>query len=248
MPVHWGVKEIAQSDIIAWSPRSGTGMAEQITFLSFEEWVRHMFDHEASGPQWYYDAAAPFWMGPADLNVEYITRLFEEPVPVLSEYSDAQLNQGFWYLVSNGGSDCMFALIDESVPLEKRVRCLKSFKSVFQKLFATRCSPHLSHLDEPGAVPLNSACYMWWDIIPLLGQPGVASRKAIDHAALEVMADTLTMDSIACQESALHGLGHWQLYYPSEAMQIIDVFLSGNRNLRPELINYAKSARCGCVQ
>jgi hypothetical protein len=222
-------------------------MAKQITFLAFEEWVRFLFDHEVGKPQWYFAADAPYWMGPADLTVEYITKLFNDPLQHLSPYSDAQLNQGFWYLVSNGGGDSMFALTDESVASEKRVACLKSFSSVFEKLFAARCSPHLSHLDEKGAAPLNSACYMWWDILPLLAQPGVASHQAIDEAALEVMAEILAIDSPACQESALHGLGHWQSQYSAEVEQIIDRFLASDLKLRPELIAYAKSARGGCV-
>ena len=93
-----------------------------------------MFDHEASEPKWYFEPEAPVWIGPPDLNVEYITRLFEDPVSVLSKYSDAQLNQGFWFLVSNGASDCMFALMEESIPTEKRLRCVKSFVSVFEKI------------------------------------------------------------------------------------------------------------------
>ena len=71
-----------------------------------------MFDHEASGPKWYFEPEAPVWIGPPDLNVEYITGLFEDPVSVLSNYSDAQLNQVFWFLVINGASDCMFALME----------------------------------------------------------------------------------------------------------------------------------------
>lgn len=223
-------------------------MAEEIKFLRFEDWVRHMFDHEASEPKWYFEPEAPVWIGPPDLNVEYITRLFEDPVSVLSKYSDEQLNQGFWFLVSNGASDCMFALMEESIPIEKRLRCVKSFVSVFEKIFAARCSPHLSHLDEPGASPINLACYMWWDIIPFGGNPNTPSGNLLNAAALSVMTETLNIESIACQESALHGLGHWHAAYPAEVELIIDRFLSSHRELRPETVNYAKSARCGCVQ
>ena len=61
------------------------------------------------------------------------------------------------------------------------------------------------------------------------------------------MAEILALDSLACQESALHGLGHWQHAYPEEVQQIIDRFLNANKNLRPELAAYARSARTGCV-
>jgi hypothetical protein len=89
---------------------------------------------------------------------------------------------------------------------------------------------------------------MWWDLLPLSGQPSVSLQKPIDSTALEVMANTLALDSIACQESALHGLGHWQSAYPAEVAKNIDHFLKENPRLRAELIRYAQSARCGCVQ
>lgn len=66
---------------------------------------------------------------------------------------------------------------------------------------------------------------MWWDLIPLLFEPGESSKEAISKAALEVMEATLGLDSIACQESALHGLGHWELFYPTEVVAIVDQYL-----------------------
>jgi hypothetical protein len=222
-------------------------MGDRLAFLPFEEWVRFIFDHPVGGPQWYFQPDAPYWIGAADLTVEYITRLFEKPFPSLTPFSDEQLNQGFWYLVSNGCSDMIFSLSDESVGLERRIRCLKSVLSIFAQVFAARCSPHLSHLDEKGAHPLNSACYMWWDLFPLATKPGTPSHKALAEEALNVMAETLTLDSLACHESALHGLGHWQHACPQDVRRIIDRFLEGNKALRPELISYAQSARCGCV-
>jgi hypothetical protein len=139
-------------------------MGQRSTFLPFEEWLEFIFDHPVGNPQWHFDLEAPFWDAPAEITVDYITKFFENPNPFLKDYSDGQLNQGFWYLVSNGCSNMMFALSELSVPLAQRLRCLSSFQSVFERVFAVRCSPHLSHCNEPGACPLNSACYMWWDL------------------------------------------------------------------------------------
>src|SRR5262249_18720694 len=153
------------------------------------------------------------------------TRLFEDPLPLLAPYSDAQLAQGFWYLISNGASDCMLALHDASVPLDARARCLSSTTTVFRRLFAARCTPHLSHLDEPGCSALDTTCYMWWDLLPFGGAPADVKRHPLDRAALDAMADVLTLDSVACQESAIHGLGHWQPAYPRVVEATIDRFL-----------------------
>ena len=222
-------------------------VGERIDFLPFDGWVRHTFDHPAPGPEWYFDLDAPFWAGPPRLTIAYVTRLFEDPCPVLAGYTDEQLNRGFWYLLSNGLSDYMCALADASVPLADRVRCVRSFVPVFENLLAVRCTPHLSHLDEPGAGPLNLAGYMWWDIIPFGVAPTDASGRELGEAALGAMADILTIDRVACQESALHGLGHWQRRWPTEVARIIDEFLARNANARAELLAYARSARGGCV-
>jgi hypothetical protein len=223
-------------------------MGPRLTFLPFEQWLKFIFDHPVGDPQWYFDLEAPFWDAPAEITVDYISKFFENPNPFLKDYTDAQLNQGFWYLVSNGCSDMMFALTEPAVPLAQRLRCLSSFQLIFERVFAVRCSPHLSHCNEPGAGPLNRVCYMWWDLLPLGGQPSVSSEKPMDCAALEVMANTLALPSIACQESALHGLGHWHFAYPAEVGKIIDHFLTENPTRCRELMTYAQSARCGCVQ
>lgn len=225
-------------------------MERELTGLSFEEWVLHVFDHEADpgGPIWHHDFEAEYWYGPPVQIVEYLTQLFQEPFPILNDYSDHQLNQGLWYIVSNGLSDYMFALMEESVPLKDRLACVHSFLTLFQNLFVVRCSPHLSHLDEPGVRPLNSICYMWWDLLPIGGDPKTAEGKALNPALLEVMEQSLYLPSLACQEGALHGLGHCTFYHRDSVQAIIDSWLATQAPLRPELLNYARGARTGCVQ
>ena len=77
-------------------------MENALTNLSFDDWVAHVFDHEVGGPQWYFDTDAEYWQGPPAVTVAYLTQLFEDLMPYVGSYSDQQLNQGFWYLVSNG--------------------------------------------------------------------------------------------------------------------------------------------------
>jgi hypothetical protein len=62
-----------------------------------------------------------------------------------------------------------------------------------------------------------------------------------------VMRHVLALDALACQESALHGLGHWHLNYPAQLEEAIDVFLESEPQLDPRLQQYAFSARRGCV-
>lgn len=224
-------------------------MPDQSSSLSFRDWVTHVFNHPVTDPQWYFDGMAD---GddpdvPTGVILAHMTQLFDDPVTVLLGYDDAQLNQGFWYLVSNCCSNHMFALTDCSAPLSSRIRCIESISSLFGKLFAVRCSNHLSCLSPPGINPLNSVCYMWWDIIPMHGEPNDPTRREIDTAVLSVMESILALDSLACLESALHGLGHWALSYPSRIAEIIDRSLIHSRSWPAELVNYALSAKEGYV-
>jgi hypothetical protein len=123
---------------------------------------------------------------------------------------------------------------------------LRSFVPLFEQVMAVRCSPHLSHLDEPGANPLNGACYMWWDILPIHGSPDEPARAEFDAEVLKVQRRILAIPHDACRESALHGLGHWALYYP-QVSEIIDENLRQTPDLRSELVAYAERAKIGYV-
>ena len=225
-------------------------MGEPLTNLSFEEWIAFHFDHPVTEPAWYGDIDNDYWDGPPDLTVEYLTRTFQNAVTVLQPYTNAQLKQGLWWLV--GGTDYFHCFFDEATPWTLRERGLESIYNLFEQCFALRCLPnHLSHLDRgQEGEPLNTVCYMWWDIIPIHGHPSAPLRSPkakIDEVCLDVMAQILKLNSDACRESALHGLGHWSLYYENDTTGIIDHFLARERNLAPGLRRYAQQTRSGAI-
>jgi hypothetical protein len=222
-------------------------MAHGIKHLPFEDWLHFIFDHPTEGPEWYGHPDAPFWNGPPALTAQYVARLFEDPCAPLAEYSDAELNKGLWYLISPGLGEHMLCLDDPELPIAERVRCVRSIESLFRKLLLPRCSHHLSHNNWQGAAPLNSICYMWWDIMPVYGGPRAQDRDALHRAALETMIAVLQLNSLACQESALHGLGHWRAYHPEQIESVINAFIVAHPTAHPDLLTYARSARCGCV-
>jgi len=88
---------------------------------------------------------------------------------------------------------------------------------------------------------------MWWDTMPVYGGPVLADRQVLHLAALETMTTILEFDSLACQESALHGLGHWAIYYPERVGSIISRYLLGQAAHSP-LRPYALAASVGHVQ
>ena len=137
---------------------------------AYKSWVRRVFDHPVTDPAWYWDLAADTAEPEPFECVVFLTQLFEKP-EILSAYTDAQVNQGIRYLVSNGCSEYMFRLIEPEVEWQWRQKGIRVIATLFQQLFAERCTNHLSHLDEAGAGDLNEMCYMWWDIFPASGQP-----------------------------------------------------------------------------
>lgn len=225
-------------------------MGKQLKDLTFEGWLTYVFDHPIPVGQeeaWYWDIDRDWWPEDPAQAIQFMTRAFENAALVLQPYTDAQVNQGLWFIASNACSNHMFALMDESVPWTARQHCIASIHRLFEQCFARRCSPHLSHLDEPAANPLNLVCYMWWDIIPISGRPEDAMWKEFDQAILQVMESTLQLDSIPCRESALHGLGHWQPAYPERVGEIIDRFSMGQPQLPEKLRAYMINAYTGYV-
>jgi hypothetical protein len=221
----------------------------QLTGLSYDDWLEHAFGREVRtyGNPWFFDPDSDWWTPSSAEYVANVTRLFENPAPLLEKFADSQIAQGLTYLVDVSATGDDGHLADSAVPLGDRIRLVRATVVLFRRLFALRCAPCLSHLDEPGAGPLNGRCYMWWDTFPSLGLAGDAGLSAMQAAALSAMVDILAIDSVACQESALHGLGHWNTVAPERVAGIIDAFLLQNPGTRPELVTYAKAARSGCV-
>jgi hypothetical protein len=218
-----------------------------------EEWITYVFDHPVAGDvreAWYWSEDAPEWRGAPEDIPALIAETFEHTGDALARFSDEQLDQGFWFLVGDSLPDFRDALLDSHIPLAMRLRALRSFVPLFEQVMANRCSPHLSHLDEQPANPLNHACYMWWDLLrfPLLelNGPVEAERDLFHSEVLVILSRLLIIPHDACRESALHGLGHWVHHYP-QAAELVDEFLSKTPGSRPELVAYAERARVGNV-
>ena len=219
------------------------------TDFSYEEWIDYVFDRTdlPSDQPWYFDHKADWWNPRPEQAVAYLTRLFDNPEPSLDRFVDNQVGRGFHYLVDNSISNHCVALSDNGIPIDQRVKCIYAMLSLFIRIFEPRCLPILSHLDEPRGNSLNGVCYMWWDVMPLAAMSKPRNPDPIHDACLAVMRSTLALPNPACQESALHGLGHWADVYPEFTAATIDAYLAANPKLRPELVGYAKAARSGCV-
>jgi hypothetical protein len=85
---------------------------------------------------------------------------------------------------------------------------------------------------------LESLCFMFFDM---------AAIDLGDDTVLDVLEDTLALESAACQRSALHGLGHAHFHVPQDASSIVDRWLQKHPRAPAELRDYALAARTGNV-
>jgi hypothetical protein len=190
---------------------------------------------------------------PATLCLEYLTTLFEQPNEPLARFDHAQVNEGLNFLINTGCSNHFCCFDETRLLLDKRLAGVRAIGSFFGKYMAIHCLPELSHVarkvEQQPRNPLNSVCYMWWELACL------QDRDSLADACLEVMRDVLALPNIACQESALHGLGHFGVV-PGKIQRrinrqkpqaIINAYLASAKSLPPDLARYAQWARTGYV-
>lgn len=236
-------------------------MEDEIVKSTFETWVKYHFEVRVKdyvqmlNGDYTYDKDLDWHDFEEDptILIEYIGKLFASPVQSLKAYSDATIGRGLNLVITEIDGD-LYELFNESIPLDLRIQVVKNMIVVFEQIFAPRCMPTIlpsnntvEEEDTDPAYPLNWVCFMWWDIIMLYGKSGDPVREVFDTHCIDVMEQTLKLDSIACQHAALHGLGHWNRGYPERIVKIIDDFLERETDLNPELKDYANAARTGMV-
>jgi hypothetical protein len=215
--------------------------------LSFEDFIQFQFGPavRAHGNPWYMDIDGDWWSPEPRTGIAYLTRLFSNGPQVLQWFSDAQIAQGLGGLINTSAIGDQPWMRDPVTPAVERAAVWNAIASFFTDVLAPRCSPALGHLSEEGA-SLNMTTYMWWEGFPGLTNPDDIEREPVDSAELACLDAILALDSPACQEAALHGLGHWVRREP-RCEGIIDAYLAAGKAAWPELDTYARSARSGCI-
>ena len=214
---------------------------------TFEQWIDGIFDHAVAEPVWFWDLDADTCVEDDETNVDYLARLFTECDRLLHRFDNAQVGQGLKMIASGLCSDHAFSIVNNRAPWAARQKAIRSIYDLYAKCFAKRCAEGLGHTSEV-TNPLNTICYMWWDVFPAWPDPKDASLSAEAEEYIQVMERCLSLTHQACLEGALHGLGHWQLIFPERVEPIVDQFLRKRDDLRPELTLYARHARNGEVE
>lgn len=214
----------------------------------FDYWLEFIFNHEVDNykPIWYqapgfYESLA----GNEIIAIQHLIKLFNAPQKYLALYSDEQAGLGLWYLLDSSVSEYPSLMTNSKIDSELKISYLKSINKLYDDFFSKKCSHTLSHLSEPGN-PLNSVCYMLWDLFQLFDLKNKDAEQN-NKICLEIMKNALKINNLSCQESALHGLGHSLKIKPVEIKSIILNFIDTNKTADIRIINYAKSALCGCI-
>jgi hypothetical protein len=174
----------------------------------------------------------------------FATRFNCEIASIVEAFGEEATAEAIDYLHGYGSGQVYWCVLDKSLgPL--RVEFVHSIKTLYTDCFLPRCSRFYSHIDrgpEP-ARPLNGTCYMLWEV-------GVISAINGDmhmlDASLDVLKFALALPSDACQESALHGLGHLAYEHKDHTVPIVEEYLERD-DLPTELRDYAQAARVGYV-
>lgn len=212
----------------------------------FQRWLRFVFEHPDTSAHrpWYDRAMEPYEIEP-DVFLAHMTALFKDCGRLLAPFSDLEVEQGLNYLINPAVNDDCQNLVLAEASAREYAECVRAMGNLYSDIWAKRCAPVLSHLDQKGG-PLNSICYMWWDVIAFSPSRHVDIEQAYVAPAYAVMERALSIPHVACQESALHGLGHWQADDPERVAAIVDLFLARGGH-PPELERYAREARAGRV-
>lgn len=217
--------------------------------IQFEDWVKHCFDHPVKKPEWYWgdDEDLEFLTPDPTTLAHHLTRLFESPRFLLEDYSKEQVEQGLYYIFGVGSE--FIKVARESPDRELLKRMYLSIRTLYSELWSKYCTDHLSHLDrgQQPSSPLNMTCYMLWDLAGLAGPAMFPGEEFLVDPIFEVLEFALGLDSMACQESALHGLGHLKNHHEARVRRIIDEYLERNPDLDPDLEEYALAAREGMI-
>jgi hypothetical protein len=181
-----------------------------------------------------------------DMVAARVSRLCDSALEWTNNLGPSRSGHLLWYLMGVGEQVWHDVAKASAAAATQAILSLKSLYG----MFASRLTEPV-HATQDASDPLGSVCYMLWDI-----DGGLESIPRFDRPphlvapCFEVLEHALSLDSPACWQSALHGLGHIQFSRKDDrARELIDAFLRSRGNSVPEhLAVYAAHARKGYVQ
>lgn len=218
---------------------------------TFEEWLRFSFDRPAApsqgGDEWYwrseFEGELLEWAEAREAFVRYMTKLLREP-SCLAAFSREQVAQGLWFLLGPSPASWDEVPYESELDLEARRELVRSVPEFFERYFAPQLANAAPAYGADAGDELAIACFMWWDLWrPFVDVPPSADHVAVDREILAALRTIASGSTVACIESALHGLNHLHERMPDEVEQCIDELLERSSEWPESLREYAAGAR-----
>ncbi len=186
-------------------------IAQNFDQLSFDNWLDFVFDERWAEKQ---DDAEYIDISDLNANIEVFAanciKLFKKPAVLLDKYNSKQLDSGFFSFILSSRMELNWWIWDENNSVDLRREFICSMLNVFKEVFTKN--------------PLKYSCFMWWD--SLRNFDDNKDEKTIGWM-FETLSQILEIDSVDCQLSALHGLGHLE---HSGKKNLIENFLRKHPN------------------
>lgn len=186
---------------------------------TFERWLTHVFDHSPTAPPWHESPDSEYWPDEDELKAEYIAETFVNASVHLARFDDRRAALGLRF-VHGLGSEYLLGALSPAVPLEARVRVVKSGVGLFRTFFAVRRGEDCYEFDDIRA--------RFWKDFPIdhAAREGDAGRLA--DALFAAMEEVLTIDDEECQRSVLRALAEDWHRRPDRVEQVVDRYLAAN--------------------
>ncbi len=125
------------------------------------------------------------------------------------------------------------------------IRCLNSIPN-YLKFGARNLFPTLTAVVTV-ANPLNTACYMLWDMDGGIDSFQFSGVSAHTYASIQLLERLANSNHPATIESAIHGLGHMIDKFRDDCQPILEQ-ISAREDVSAELRDYANKAIHGYIQ
>jgi hypothetical protein len=194
----------------------------------------HPVPEDPNSKGWYWDVDLTF--DPRD-QVAHLTAVFRNAADLRSRYSQGQLEEGFWYLISGADGGLCDLLWNTAVRWKARAELIDATVALYRDLFTVD--------------PLDSSSHMFWDGIAydyFCGNRDPetnAEDRRVQDAMFDALLQILGLDSLPCQRAALHGLGHLR---HRETEKAVEDFLARTPNLSEKDRAYARACSSGTMQ
>lgn len=142
-------------------------------------------------------------------TIIFIKNIYSNIQQIAERYTEINIYLGLEYTINSVAGDICRIFSDKKIDGHLRTSAVSAMSNVFVYFFNEKCQNKTS--TDFGSCfnsyRCNYLCYMWWDLFPWEGDPYQKHMHDIDQIILEIMRRCLSLNNLACKESALHGLG-----------------------------------------